>query len=368
LVVLCSGVRKAVATVIIAALALSAVPGEAYAAQIGGAATFESAAYAEQSSGRTALKFGMSAMSDDKKAARDVVSRVSPASVNTVAAPSDEVTAFADVTTKAAWSKCVIEAPQTAQAGVGFKIRLVGDRQDEKGKVSGETKFVPASWEIKGAPFGSYRSEKPFDAPYESIIGLKNAGTYTVSAKYRAYTFSEEMGWTEDVADFEYIRKVTVRVPLTIIFDTRGGALSARSGQYYTDDKCSVFPSPKRKKYHFIGWYRSRAGETADLVKKNDAVAMLNTSKSATVTLYAHYSKSVKVRFEANGGKVKKKRKKATYVTTYEKRTYGKLPRPTRKGYYFAGWYTKKKGGRYASAHSDVRSAKNVTLYAHWIR
>jgi uncharacterized repeat protein (TIGR02543 family) len=103
-------------------------------------------------------------------------------------------------------------------------------------------------------------------------------------------------------------------------------------------------------------------------VRKNDSIAMLNTSKATSVTLYAHYSKSIKVRFKANGGKVKKKSKRVTYVTTYGKKTYGKLPKPTRKGYYFAGWYTKKKGGKYISAYSDVRTKKDITLYAHWVR
>jgi uncharacterized repeat protein (TIGR02543 family) len=284
------------------------------------------------------------------------------------ASNDSKITAPAGVTTKAAWDKCVIQTPPTAQAGIGFRIRIVGDRQDENGKYDSETKFVPSSWTIRGAPFGSYASEKPFTPPYESAVTLKNAGTYTITAKYKALTFMSGYGWTEDAIDFEYVKTATVSVPLTVYFNAGDGRARVLYSQYFLTQKCGVFPSPSRKNYRFAGWYRTPDGDAADLVRKKDRVAILNTSRESSVTLYAHYSKSVKVRFKANGGKVKKKSKRVTYVTAYDKKTYGKLPRPTRKGYHFAGWYTKKKGGRYVSAYSEVRSAKNITLYARWMR
>jgi uncharacterized repeat protein (TIGR02543 family) len=324
--------RKAVAALVIAALVIPAFPYAAYAAQ------------------------------DDAVPTYDVPSGdAETPKVDKPAVP-------AGVTTKAAWSNCAIETPQTARPGVGFKIRIVGDRQDEKGKYDGETKFVPASWEIKGAPFGGYVSEKPFVSPYESVVSIKNAGTYTITAKYKSFTYLSDAGWTEDAVDFEYTKNATVNVPLTIVFNARGGKVSLSSKQYFLTETCRAFPTPSRKKYRFAGWYRTPNGEAGDLVMKNDSVATLNTSKAASVTLYAHYSKSVKVRFNPNGGKVKKKTKRVTYVTAYDKRTYGKLPKPTRKGYYFAGWYTKKKGGKHISAYSEVQSKKNLTLYAHWVR
>jgi uncharacterized repeat protein (TIGR02543 family) len=269
---------------------------------------------------------------------------------------------------KADLSKCAIIAPQSATAGADFRIRIVGDRQDEKGQASGETKLVPYSWEITGSPFGYYTSENPFDSPYESIVNLKNAGTYTISAKYKAFTFSEEAGWTEDVSDSEYIKKTTIDVPLTVMFDARDGTVQAPAGQYFLSEKCGLFPAASRTRYRFIGWYRAREGKAADLIRGDDDVALLNSSKVSTATVYAHYQKTIKVTFKANGGKVKTKSKKVTFVTTHKKRTYGKLPKPTRKGYHFAGWHTKKKGGKYVSAYTAVTCAKDVILYAHWIK
>lgn len=69
----------------------------------------------------------------------------------------------------------------------------------------------------------------------------------------------------------------------------------------------------------------------------------------------------VTVKFNGNGGTVKTKSKKVTY-----KKTYGTLPTPTRTGYTFTGWYTKKTGGTKRTKSSNVTSSKNHTLYAHW--
>ena len=75
----------------------------------------------------------------------------------------------------------------------------------------------------------------------------------------------------------------------------------------------------------------------------------------------AKVSKSVKVTLNPNGGKVKTKSKK---VKTYNK--YGTLPAPTRKGYKFVGWTTKKNGSTFVKSSSLVTNQKNHTLYAKW--
>ncbi|MDR1293330.1 MAG: InlB B-repeat-containing protein, partial [Clostridiales Family XIII bacterium] len=42
----------------------------------------------------------------------------------------------------------------------------------------------------------------------------------------------------------------------------------------------------------------------------------------------------------------------------------GKLSVPTRKGYTFKGWYTKKSGGK--KANSKTKATKSAIYYAHW--
>ena len=71
------------------------------------------------------------------------------------------------------------------------------------------------------------------------------------------------------------------------------------------------------------------------------------------------------VKFKANTKKVKKLKTKSKTVKVGSK--YGKLPKPSKKGYKFVGWYTKKKGGKKVTAKSKVKMTKaSQTLYAHW--
>lgn len=67
------------------------------------------------------------------------------------------------------------------------------------------------------------------------------------------------------------------------------------------------------------------------------------------------------VLFDANGGKVSVKDKK---VTVNE--AYGELPVPTKKGYTFDGWFTKKTNGEKVDSTTIVTNNKRHILYASW--
>ena len=70
--------------------------------------------------------------------------------------------------------------------------------------------------------------------------------------------------------------------------------------------------------------------------------------------------KTYTLTFNPNGGKVKTKTKKLAYT-----KSFGTLPKPTRSGYIFQGWYTKKSSGKKVSKTTKML-AKNVMVYAHW--
>lgn len=114
-------------------------------------------------------------------------------------------------------------------------------------------------------------------------------------------------------------------------------------------------PTPQRKGYTFNGWYTESKG----------GVHIKATTKfkgSEDVTLYAHWTaNSYKIKLNPVGGKVSKSSYKRTYG-----RKYGNLAVPTKKGYVFVGWFTKKSGGRLITSTSKVNVTKNTTLYAHW--
>ncbi len=67
------------------------------------------------------------------------------------------------------------------------------------------------------------------------------------------------------------------------------------------------------------------------------------------------------VSFDARGGK---KVKKTLTLTASE--PYGKLPKTSREGYQFKGWYTKKSGGKRITAKSVFSGTADQVLYAHW--
>jgi uncharacterized repeat protein (TIGR02543 family) len=87
---------------------------------------------------------------------------------------------------------------------------------------------------------------------------------------------------------------------------------------------------------------------------------------TADATYYARWTvKKYAVTWNANGGKVSGKAKLVKRVKYGSK--FGKLSVPTRKGYNFKGWYTKKSSGKKIASTAKM-PAKNVTYYARWTK
>ncbi len=117
---------------------------------------------------------------------------------------------------------------------------------------------------------------------------------------------------------------------------------------------CAVAPAdPTRTGYKFLGWYTmASGGEKFDFT----------TPVTANFTLYAHwYSdvyKSYTVTFDANGGY-------PSHTETVESGSKVSEPSdPSKYGYEFDGWFTKKSGGSEFNFNTAIKS--NLTLYAHW--
>lgn len=69
---------------------------------------------------------------------------------------------------------------------------------------------------------------------------------------------------------------------------------------------------------------------------------------------------SYTVTLDANGGQVTPDK-----LIVKEGMTYGNLPTPSRDGYAFDGWFTKKTGGEIVSSSTVVINSDH-TLFAHW--
>ena len=137
-----------------------------------------------------------------------------------------------------------------------------------------------------------------------------------------------------------------------IILNANGGKCDVKS-KYVLDKLGGQLPTPKRTSYIFQGWYTKKTGGTKVTSKEYDF--------KDGQTLYAHWKDNrKKVTFNANGGTVKTKAKMVN-----NKAKIGKLPTPTRKGYIFQGWYTKKSGGTKITSNRIIK--EKSTFYAHWI-
>ena len=133
-------------------------------------------------------------------------------------------------------------------------------------------------------------------------------------------------------------------------FAANGGNVSRTSCMVSAGEAIGELPVPTRSGQKFLGWFTLASGGvrvTAETVVEQG------------ITLYAHWVAAWTVKFNANGGTVAESSR-----MVQKGKAVGTLPKPTRSGYTFKGWYTKKSGGSKVSTKTKVK--KNVTYYARW--
>ena len=160
-----------------------------------------------------------------------------------------------------------------------------------------------------------------------------------------------------------------------ITFHANGGKIGTSTSKKILTDTHAVpgkAPLAKKKGHTFKGFYTDKKTGEIAFDKSRNVIADLsghtnnkkNWIAANDTTLYAQWKiNKYKVTFNASGGKIngnKKYTKKLKYNTKLKK-----MPIPKKKGKKFAGWYTKKNGGKKITKNTKV-PAKNVTYYAHW--
>lgn len=142
----------------------------------------------------------------------------------------------------------------------------------------------------------------------------------------------------------------------TVKFDVNGGTVGTQTKTVTHGDLYGELPTPTRKGYGFDGWY----DDNGNLVNDNTVVTTAKDHK-----LYAHWkANTYTVTFDANGGTVTPDTKTVTYDSTYGNSE--ELPIPTLDGYTFVGWFTEKDGGDSVTKDTEVKTAAEHALYAHW--
>lgn len=91
------------------------------------------------------------------------------------------------------------------------------------------------------------------------------------------------------------------------------------------------------------------------------SVSAAQTTQKTSIEQQSKAAVSYTVSFQANKGA-----EVSETLTCTKGTAYGTLPKTTRDGYKFKGWYTKKKGGTKVTAKTIFNKTKDQVLYAHW--
>lgn len=141
-----------------------------------------------------------------------------------------------------------------------------------------------------------------------------------------------------------------------ITLDANGGITDKNYITVINGHTYNELPSASKDGCIFAGWYT----DIEDGVKI-DNVTSVNLSSDQT--LYAHWiEKDCVVSFDGNEGSVDGSSEKTVLYGDI----FGELPKATKSGATFLGWYTSKEGGNLVTEDMLVNFSSKVTLYAHW--
>lgn len=206
------------------------------------------------------------------------------------------------------------------------------------------------------------------DITVVSVNGKKKGydvedGVVTSDSWIKTLEYEVEVSWGKTSS-----KRKDMSVTVENVYSTEGYIITYEPGTYGVGDVKYAYKAKNksveledaiftRTGYVQIGWATKNGGaKVYDLGEKY--------SENKSVTLYPVWGEDTyTVKFDANGGKLGSTSKTVSYGEKY-----GKLPTPSREGYEFAGWFTKKTGGEQITAGTKVTTRANHTLYAHWTK
>ena len=143
---------------------------------------------------------------------------------------------------------------------------------------------------------------------------------------------------------------------LSITFDANGGSCDKTEMKVTYGKKAGKLPEPTRDGYSFLGWYYTRNSQEYALTS--------DTTITSSISAYAKWDAfEYMILLDARSGKCDEES-----VFAYCGERIGDIPTPTRKGYYFGGWYTKPGGKGTLYTDKSLMPSKDFTLYAKWTK
>lgn len=149
---------------------------------------------------------------------------------------------------------------------------------------------------------------------------------------------------------------VGAKTSYTVSFSANGGSGAPSNQKKWYDETLSLSSTkPSRSGYTFSKWNTNSSGTGTNYSSGG------SYTKNASLSLYAKWTANkYTLTYNANGGSVSSTTKSVTY-----NQAYGTLQTPTRTGYTFNGWNTKKDGsGSTVTANTVCKG--NDTIYAQW--
>ncbi len=149
----------------------------------------------------------------------------------------------------------------------------------------------------------------------------------------------------------EFIKGVTYNIEY-ILYD---GFFVEEVNYTYKSGEEYLLPIPVKPGYNFISWCE---------YESNEEVTKIEATSSGDVKFYAWFEKATierEITYHVDGGVLPE-----TTKYTYIEGTGQGLPKPTKEGYYFRGWYTTSSFEKIVTAIT-VTSYGNREFYAKWV-
>ena len=150
----------------------------------------------------------------------------------------------------------------------------------------------------------------------------------------------------------------------TVSYNANGGTGTPSSQTKWYGSALTLSTTlPTKDGYDFVGWNTSNTATTASYKAGGSYTG------NAALTLYAIWSKTITLKYDANGGtNAPETQSEPIYTSTTEKEFTLTSNAPTRVGYTFKGWNTDKTAttAKYTQG-SKATFSDNTTLYAVWL-
>lgn len=192
-----------------------------------------------------------------------------------------------------------------------------------------------------------------------SISG-NGAATKTITVAFKNFNSDNGDSATKNVS---FNVSVPAWTSYTVKYNANGGSGAPSSQTKWKNQTLTLSSTkPTRSGYTFVGW-----GTSASDTSKDYSAGGSYTSNAST-TLYAIWSKTITLSYNANGGSGAPANQSATiYNATTQKAFTISGTIPTRSGYDFLGWSTSSTATSASySAGNNITLSSNSTLYAVW--